>query len=127
MRIPEKYNVIMPYLIVKESSNFRKFMTDVFDAKEQQLTATENGDEIRHGELNINGSVIMFSEATEEFKIMNAGMYIYVPDLQLAYNNALQSGATTIPGQEPRKQENGYTCGIVDPFGNTWWITEAEK
>ncbi len=123
MRIPEQYNQLMPYLILKGTSNFRKFMTDVFQVKQQMLVPTKDGDNIMHGEIRVGNAVIMFAEASEDFPVMNAGMFIYVEDVDATYNKALECGATLIPGQEPADKDYGRSCGVTDPFGNTWWIT----
>ena len=124
MRIPADYNRLMPYLILKGTSNFRKFMTDVFQATEHLLVPTADGDNIMHGEIKIGDATIMFAEATDEFSVMNAGLYIYVEDTDATYEKALESGAEVIPGQEPSIKEYGKTAGVKDPFGNVWWITQ---
>lgn len=123
MEIPKQYNRIMPYLIVQGSSNFRKFMTDVFSAEEQLAVPTADGNNILHGELKIGESVIMYANATDQFAVQNAGLFIYVDDADATYKRALECGAQAIPGEEPADQEYGRTCGVIDNFGNTWWIT----
>ena len=124
MKIPEQYNRLMPYLIVKNAAAFQKFMQEVLDAKEQMIVPNADGT-IMHGELKVGDCVIMFAEAGEQFPPMNAGMFIYVDDADTAYQKALTAGATTVEGQEPSDKEYGRACGIKDPFGNTWWITSA--
>jgi len=115
----------MPYLIVKDAGEFKRFMETVFGAGEQLLVPGERGG-IMHGELRIGGdTVIMFAEASDQFPVMNAGMYIHVDDADATYEKALQAGAITVPGQEPSDKEYGRTCGVTDPFGNTWWITSV--
>ena len=76
-----------------------------------------------HGELRIGDAVIMFAEAGGQFTVMNAGMYIHVDDADITYQKALDAGAVTVEGQEPSDKDYGRTCGVTDPFGNTWWIT----
>lgn len=116
----------MPYLIIQGTDDFKRFMETVFGAQEQLLVPGEHGG-IMHGELRIGGdTVIMFAEASDQFPVMNAGMYIHVEDADAIYRKALQAGATTVPGQEPADKEYGRTCGITDPFGNTWWITAVQ-
>ena len=123
--IPKQYNRLMPYLIIKDTAEFKRFMEAVFGAQEQLLVPSENGD-IMHGELRIDGdTVIMFAEAGDQFPVMNAGLYIHVEDTDVTYGKALQAGAKTVPGQEPSDKEYGRACGVTDPFGNTWWITSV--
>jgi len=122
MKIPEQYNRLMPYLILKGTDRFRNFMEKVFDAKEQLIVPGNDGT-VMHGELRIGEAVIMFAEAGGQFSVMNAGMYIHVDHADDTYKKALEAGAVTVEGQEPSDKDYGRTCGVKDPFGNTWWIT----
>jgi PhnB protein len=125
MKIPEQYNQLMPYLILKGTDGFKKFMEKVFEAKEQLIVPGKDGT-VMHGELRIGEAVIMFGEASEQFNVMNAGMYLHVDDADITYKKALAAGAHVIAGQEPSDKEYGRTCGVNDPFGNTWWITSVQ-
>jgi PhnB protein len=125
MKIPEEYTPLMPYLIVKGADDFRKFMTVVFDAKDQLIVPNEDGS-LMHGELKIGNAVVMFAEAGGQFQVMNAGMFIYVDNADATYKRALAAGAVTVEGQEPSDKDYGRTCGVKDPFGNTWWITSVK-
>jgi len=124
MKIPEQYNQLMPYLILKGTDGFKNFMAKVFDAKEQLMVPGEDG-AVMHGELRIGKAVIMFAEAGGQFSVMNAGMYIHVADADATYKKDLAAGDVTVEGQEPSDKEYGRTCGVKDPFGNTWWITSV--
>lgn len=125
MQIPEQYTQLMPYLILKNTDGFRKFMATVFDAKEQLIVPSGDGS-VMHGELRIGDAVIMFAEAGGQFTVMNAGMFIYVENTDNTYQKALQAGAITVEGQEPSDKDYGRACGVKDPFGNTWWITSVK-
>jgi len=125
MKIPGQYNRLMPYLIVRDTHGFKKFMEQVFDAKEQLIVPGKEGN-VMHGELRIGDTVIMFAEAGGQFNVMNAGMYIHVDDADITYKKALSAGALTVEGQEPSDKDYGRTCGVNDPFGNTWWITSVQ-
>lgn len=124
MKIPEQYTQLMPYLILKNTDGFRKFMAKVFDAKDQLIVPSEDGS-VMHGELRIGNAVLMFAEAGGQFQVMNAGMFIYVENTDETYKKALSAGAITVEGQEPSDKDYGRTCGVKDPFGNTWWITSV--
>lgn len=125
MKVPEQYNRLMPYLILKGTDNFKKFMSKVFDATDQLIVPGSDGT-VMHGELRIGDAVVMFAEAGGPFTVMNAGMFIHVENADVTYKKALQAGATTVEGQEPADKDYGRTCGVKDPFGNTWWITSVQ-
>ena len=119
MTIPPQYNQLMPYLILKDSSGFRQFMSEVFDAKDQMIVPGAS-DTIMHGEIKIGDAVIMFAEASHQVAVMNAGIFIYVDNVGITYRKALLAGASTVAGQEPSDKDYGRACGVKDRFGNTW-------
>lgn len=119
VNFPSDYQQVMPYLIVKDAAGFLQFMKDVLGATEKMKNM--RGDTIAHGEALIGKSVIMFTEASETFGPDNAAMFVYVADADAAYEKALQAGAISLMPMSD--QPYGRTCGVKDPFGNTWWIT----
>lgn len=124
MKIPEQYLPVMPYLILSNAKEFAAFAKEVFGAKEQ-LSVPRDENTIMHAELRIHDAVIMYTDAVEPWKVNTAGMFIYVEDVDKVYNAAITKGAKSL--MEPKKQDYGYTAGFEDPFGNVWWIVEAEK
>jgi PhnB protein len=120
LNVPDGYQRIMPYLIIEDASAFFDFTKNVFGAEEKfKIMRTETI--IMHAEISIGGSVIMFADATEQFGKQTAGLFIYVDDCDNVYKNALDNGAINI--MEPADQEYGRSSGVMDQFGNTWWIT----
>jgi PhnB protein len=122
MKIPPHYLPIMPYLIVNDATAFKNFMIATFNATEQ-IVVPRSENVIAHGELRIGDAVVMFADATEQFKPRPAGMFIYVTGVDNIYQAALKNGATSL--HAPLKQEYGYTAGFEDKFGNQWWIVEV--
>ena len=78
---------------------------------------------IMHAEISIGDSVVMFADATEQYPQRNAGMFIYVDDCDAVYKKAIENGAESLT--EPADQGYGRSAGIMDPFGNTWWLTSV--
>ncbi len=122
INIPEGYQQVMPYLIIHNAAGFIGFMKAVFEAVEK-ATYMRTETMIMHGELSVGTSCIMFADVTDDYKQQNAGMFIYVENCDDIYKKALDHGATNI--MDPADQEYGRSAGILDPFGNTWWITTA--
>ncbi len=120
LNIPEGYQQLMPYLIVKNAAAFFDFTANVFGATEK-LKMMRSETVIQHAEISINGSIIMFADTTEQFPPQNAGLFLYVADCDAVYKKALENGATSI--NEPADQTYGRSAGFSDPFGNTWWVT----
>jgi PhnB protein len=120
INVPQGYQQVMPYLILKNASEFAGFCIDVFDATEKMKHLREDG-EIMHAEIQIGESTIMFGGASEQWNIQTAGLFVYVADADATYQKALNKGATAIT--ELSDQPYGRSGGVKDPFGNTWWIT----
>ena len=123
MHIPEGYQTVMPYLLLKDTNGFLDFTVKVFNAMVKEKHMMDNG-QIMHGEVVIGGSCIMFGPAGDQLPAQPAGLFIYVENADVGYQTALDHGATTV--MELSNQSYGRTCGVLDPFGNTWWITSVQ-
>jgi PhnB protein len=64
----------------------------------------------------------MISSGGENFKPMAAAYYVYVENADKTFAKALAHGATKLfePMDMPYLDRQG---GVVDPFGNIWWIS----
>jgi PhnB protein len=123
MNIPIGHQTVMPYLIVEGAERFLDFLKNVFSAIEKQKFPDPKGG-IMHAEVTIGNSTIMFADATSQYKPAPANLFIYVEDVDKIYQEALRSGATSV--REPRNEDYGYSGGVQDAFGNTWWITTPQ-
>ena len=122
MKIPENYQTVMPYLILENAGGFITFTQKVFGAKETHKTMRDENT-IMHAEIMIGESTIMFADATDQFKVSNAGLFVYVDDADETYQSALTNGGAMVT--ELSDQPYGRSGGVMDPFGNVWWITSV--
>lgn len=122
MPIPSQYLPVMPYLILQDTAGFHQFMKDVFMAADQLIIPGESG-HIQHGELKVGAAVIMFAEATDQWRVMPAGMFIYVETLDAIYERAIAAGAKSL--MPPDHKDYGYTAGVQDSWGNQWWLVQV--
>jgi len=107
---------------IENASAFFNFTKNVFGAVEKyKMMRTETL--IMHAEISIGDSVIMFADATPEHSKQTAGLFTYVDNCDVVYQNGLVNGATIV--MPPADQSYGRSAGIRDPFGNTWWITSV--
>jgi PhnB protein len=120
VKIPEGYQQIMPYLILRNAAAFLEFTKKVFNA-EEKVKHMRDEHTIMHAELKIGESVVMFADSTPEYNTSTAGLFIYVDDADAVFKKALDAGAKVI--MELSDQPYGRSGGVADPFGNTWWIT----
>lgn len=115
--IPEGYQQVMPYLIVKGASDFSSFMQKVFGAVESHKTMRD-ALTVMHAEIKIGECTIMFADSTDQFPPRTSGLFVYVENADETYQKAIEAGAESI--MKPADQSYGRSCGITDPFGNTY-------
>ena len=87
-----------------------------------EVVESMGGDGGAHFELGIADSVIVI-EVGETFP-GNPGpcsVYVYVPDVDAAYERAVAAGAKPLSTPEDKPYEERQ-AGVTDRFGNTWWI-----
>ena len=125
MNIPAGHQTVMPYLILDGALNFIEFAKDVFDAEVvlNMHQMRDDGKTVVHSEIQIGNTIIMMADASPEWKVQNANLFIYVQSADSTYQKAIANGARTV--MELSNQSYGRTCGVTDPFGNVWWITSV--
>lgn len=114
----------MPYLIIPDAAALLQFVQEVLGAEEKMLGKDADGN-WRHCEVWVGKSVLMFSQTTGDFGANTAGLYVYVADVDAAYQKALSLGATALMpvGDQPY----GRSGGVRDTNGNTWWLVTAPQ
>jgi len=118
--IPEGYQSVIPYLVVDGAAQLVDFLKAVFHAKEMLRMPAPDG-KLGHTELRIGDCVVMLSDARDQWKPMQAMIYVYLDDCDAAYRRAIQAGATSV--REPRTEFYGdRSAGVTDRWGNQWWI-----
>jgi PhnB protein len=76
-----------------------------------------------HIEARIGDSVVVLEASDPPHpEGTPASVYVYVPDVDAAYERALAEGATSIEPPEVRPYHERQ-CGVKDSYGNTWWIS----
>jgi PhnB protein len=128
--IPQGYNSVTPYLIVKGAAQAIEYYKKVFGATE---TVRMNGPDgkVGHAELKIGDSHIMLAD---ENPTMGQGhtsaatigaspvsLYVYIPEVDRVVERAVAAGGKLLkPVQD---QFYGDRSGFIqDPFGHLWGI-----
>ncbi len=110
LNISQGHQQVMPYLIVKNAGGFFDFMQAVFGATEKAKVMRDEYT-IMHAEMELGNSTIMFTDATSDFPVQTAGMFIYVDDCDAVYLKALGLHAKSI--MPPADQDYGRSAGII--------------
>jgi PhnB protein len=120
---PRGYHSINPYLVVKDISGFINFLKEVFQAIE--VIRHLEGDET-YAEVQIGDSILMIVEPRENANPPNCILWVYVFDVEDAYQKALTNGSTSL--MKPAFKYGTDKMAIVnDPFGIQWRIASYKK
>jgi PhnB protein len=117
---PSDAQRVIPYLVVPDAEKELAFVKEIFEAKEMYVFRDPGG-RIAHAQVMIGDSVVMMAQANDRWPSLPAAIYIYVPDVDDAYNRALAKGATSVmqPADQFYGDRNG---GVKNSNGVQWWM-----
>lgn len=128
--IPQGYNSITPYLIIKGAAQAIEYYKNVFGATEVFRMDGPDG-KVGHAELQIGDSRIMLADenpsmgqgytSAASIGASPVSLYLYIPDVDRVVERAAAAGAKILkPVQD---QFYGDRSGFIqDPFGHLWGI-----
>ncbi len=123
--IPDGVHTVTPYLLAESVPQLIDFVKKAFGAQELMRLPRADGS-IMHAQVKIGDSLLMLTEPGGIFTLMPTMMYLYVPDADTTYRQALAAGATTM--MEMADQFWGDRMGTVrDPLGNIWSIATHQE
>jgi len=116
--VPPDWPSVIPRLSVDDPENMVAFLRDVFGAM-----GNYNSD--RPSEMWIGASLVMVGSIIERMQT-NAFVYVYVPDVDIAYERALALGADAL--EAPQEMPYGDRRAMLqDPWGNRWQIATHRR
>jgi PhnB protein len=116
---------VNPYLHPRRAEPLISFLKRAFGAQELAKYASPDG-VVNHAVVKVGDSVLEMGEAHGKYETMEAMFYLYVPNMEAVYRQALAVGATSF--QEPTDQPYGdRNAGVKDAFGNKWYIATHIK
>ncbi len=117
---PADHQNAIPYLLVPDAEKELEFMKNVLAAIEMHVTRDPQG-RIGHASVRIGDSVVMMGQSSEQWPATPAAIYLYVPDVDATYKQALAAGASTV--MEPADYFYGdRNAGVKDSNGVQWWM-----
>jgi|SRR5579863_839156 len=131
--IPDGYNRVQPYLIIKDCAAAIEFYKKAFGMSERMRMTRPDG-RIGHAEMQVGDSVIMMADehsdmdafGPEHYGGSPVSLHVYVEDCDAIYRQATAAGAKTV--REPADQAYGdRNAGVLDPFGYKWWLSTHVK
>jgi len=134
--IPEGYHTMTACLTVQDAVRMVEFYKEAFGAKERYRMWTPDGKQVAHAEMQIGDSVFMLGNempgqecggSPQTLGGTPVGFYIYVKDVNAAFDQAVAAGATI--KQPVQNMFWGDRIGTVtDPSGHSWTLaTRVEE
>ena len=99
---------------------FIDFLKKAFGA---EVVAQHQSDQgfVYHAKVRLGDSIVEMGEAHDQWQPRQSAIYMYVEDVDAAYRQALDAGATSV--LPPADQHYGdRSARVRDEFGNTWHL-----
>jgi PhnB protein len=124
--IPDGYHSVTPYLTVQGAAKVIEFLKQAFGAEIASEPFKRPDGTIMHAEVKIADSRVMISEESEMAKATPSTLYLYVPNVDSVYQQAVKAGGKKI--MEPTDMFYGdRSGGVKDPSGNSWMIATHKE
>ena len=130
--IPDGYQSVTPYLIIKGASDAIEFYKKAFGATE--LFRMEHEGKVGHAEIRIGDSPIMLSDEHSGMGYVSpktlggtpVSLMIYVQDADTIFKQAISSGGVQLkPLQDQFYGDRSGT--LTDPFGHVWTVATHKE
>jgi PhnB protein len=131
--IPEGYNTVTPYLVIKGAAKAIDYYKNVFGAS-VVVRMDGPGGSVAHAELKIGDSHIMLADenlqmgnrSAESIGASPVSLLIYLPDCDAVVAKAVAAGAKVL--KPVADQFYGDRSGFLqDPFGHLWGIATHKE
>ena len=134
--IPDGYHTITPSFTFKDSKKAIEFYKKAFGAKVIDLMLDPSGRRTMHATIQIGNSIVMMGDempgaencakSAETLGNSPISFYIYVPDADAAFKQAVAAGGTTV--MPVADMFWGDRCGTLkDPFGYSWMVATHKQ
>jgi PhnB protein len=118
--IPKDCHAITPYLLVPDVGRFIEFLKQAFGGVERERIGRPDGT-ILHAQVMIADSLLMIGQPQPPWTPRPVMLYLYVPNCDATYNQALAAGAESVVEPTDMFYGDRHAC-VRDLAGNDWWI-----
>ena len=131
--IPDGYQAVMPYLIVKNASQALDFYKRALGATERMRLTAPDG-KIGHAEIDVGGCCVMLADEHPEMGHVGpqtiggtpVSLHVYVEDVDQRFSQALAAG-----GKEKRAVADQFygdrSGSFEDPYGHQWHLSTHKE
>lgn len=118
---PENYNSVSPYFIVNGAQKLVDLLKELFSATEMRRYDRPDGT-IMHIELQIDDSIIMLGDSSEQFPPATQLLHVYVQNVDETFKKAIALGCISVEGPKQREDDPDRRGTFKDFAGNVWSI-----
>jgi PhnB protein len=118
---PAGYNSVSPYFIVNGAQRLIDLLKFIFNATELRRYDMPDGT-IMHAEIQIDDSVVMLGDSSEKYPPVSIVMHVYVPDVDKAFEKAIEAGCEVIEKPKQRDNDPDRRATFKDFAGNMWSV-----
>jgi PhnB protein len=118
---PSGYNSVSPYFIVDGAQQLIDLLKGLFNAKELRRYDMPDGS-IMHAEIQIDDSVIMLADSSEQYPPITLVMHVYVPNIDKIFERAIELGCVAIEAPKQKEGDPDRRGTFKDFAGNLWSI-----
>jgi len=118
---PQGYNSVSPYFIVNGAQKLADLLKVIFNAVEKRRFDKPDGS-VMHMEMQIDDSIIMMGDASEQWPANTLIMHVYVQDVEDTFKKAIQAGCESIEEPKSREGDPDIRGTFKDFAGNMWSI-----
>lgn len=131
--IPEGFNSVSCYLVVKDAEKALDFYQKALGAKPGSIMRTPDGG-IMHAEMIIGNSTLMLTSENPEWEQKSAetiggspvSMHVYVEDCDAVFKQATDAGCQVVAPLMDAFWGDRYGK-VADPFGLQWGIATHKE
>jgi PhnB protein len=131
--VPDEYQALAPYLIVKGAAGAIEHYIAAFGAREIYRLVEPSG-KVGHAELEIGRSRFMLADEYPDWGALSpvtvggtpVSLHLYVDDVDAVVARAVDAGATVLRAV---KDEffGDRTAQVMDPFGHKWHLATHKE
>ena len=133
-KIPEGFNTVSTYLIVKDAKEAIGFYQKALGAEAGVHMPGPGGQGTMHAELRIGNSTVMLTDENPQWEMKSpstlggtpAGLHLYVDDADKAFQRAIDAGCTVKAPLMDAFWGDRFGM-VVDPFGHLWGIATHKE
>jgi uncharacterized glyoxalase superfamily protein PhnB len=132
--IPDGFNTVSAYLIVKDADKAMQFYGKAFGAEPGEVMRIPGSDAVMHAELRIGNSTVMLTTENPQWHMRSAqtlggspvSLHLYVNDADKAFQRGIEAGCEVAAPLMDAFWGDRYGK-LRDPFGFEWGIATHKE